>query len=81
MAWSVVETLSPTFHDHSLIVSGDAAVLYGMCGLRLRDGREIRLSSTHLFSFEMVLIINHRVEYDTLAFSQALPRRPDSLPP
>jgi transcriptional regulator with XRE-family HTH domain len=80
LAWAIIATIRPTFQDHSLIVSGAIAVLYGACGLRRPDGAEIRLSSTHLFTFDKRLIIDHRVDYDTLSFVHAMPLPPDSPP-
>jgi transcriptional regulator with XRE-family HTH domain len=80
LAWTIVKNLPPTFHNYTLLMSGDIAVLFGMCGIRLLEGREIRLSSTHLFGFEKILIRSHRVDFDTLAFSQALPARTRSPP-
>jgi transcriptional regulator with XRE-family HTH domain len=79
MAWSLAPMVPVAPHDRFLIVCEDCAVLYGKRSLRLPDEREILLSSMHLFAFAGRLIVDHRVEYDTLAFSQALqPLAPDS---
>ena len=76
LAWATAQTVPQKSEDSTLIVSGDSVVLHGRRGLRLPDGGTQWLSNIHIFTFNDGLILEQRVDYDTLGFSQAL-----GLPP
>ena len=73
---ATAQTVPQQSEDFSLIASGDSVVLHGRRGLRLPDGGSVWLSNVHIFTFNGDLILEQRVDYDTLGFSQAL-----GLPP
>lgn len=76
LAWSTAQTVPQKPADYSLITAGDTVVLHGVRGLRSANGESVWLSNIHIFRFEGDRIIDHRVEYDTLGFRQAI-----DLPP
>jgi transcriptional regulator with XRE-family HTH domain len=81
LAWSTAQTVPQRPQDYSLIVSGDTVVLHGVRGLYLPGGEAIWLTNTYIFTFQGDLIVEHRVEYDTLGFSQALHLPPTDTSP
>jgi transcriptional regulator with XRE-family HTH domain len=72
LAWATAQTVPQQPEDYSLIVSGDSVVLHGRRGVQLPDGNAQWLTNIHIFTFDGDLIIEQRVDYDTLGFSQAL---------
>lgn len=72
LAWATAQTVPQQPVDYSLIVTGDSVVLHGRRGLRSPGGGAVWLSNIHVFTFEGELILEQRVDYDTLGFSQAL---------
>jgi transcriptional regulator with XRE-family HTH domain len=76
LAWATAQTVPQQPEDYSLIVSGDSVVLHGRRGLQSPGGEAVWLSNIHVFTFEGGLIVEQRVDYDTLGFSQALGLHP-----
>ena len=72
LAWASAQTVPASPQEHSIIVSGDTVVLHARPGVRLPNGDVVWLTHTHIFTFEGKLIVEQRVDYDTLAFIQAL---------
>lgn len=72
LAWATAQTVPQQPEDYSLIVSGDSVVLHGRRGLQSPGGEAVWLSNIHVLTFEGELILEQRVDYDTLGFSQAL---------
>lgn len=76
LAWATAQTVPQQPADYSLIVSGDSVVLHGRRGLRLPNGEAVWLTNIHIFTFDGDLIVEQRVDYDTLGYSQALGLHP-----
>ena len=79
IAWSTCRTEPVPPEDFSLLASGNAIVLNGFKGVHLPNGEVVRLGCMQIFKFEGDLIIDHRVEYDTLKFAQIV-QFPAALP-
>ena len=71
-AWASVKTLPARDGDYSIVVADETVVLQGVKRICLPDGREVSLSSIHVYRFDGDLIIEMRAEYDTLAFNRLL---------
>lgn len=74
IAWKTFETEPMLNEDLSLLVSDNTVVLSGKCGVRLPDGCTEKRSFAQIFTFlpESELVVDHRVEYDTLYFARLL---------
>ncbi len=72
LAWATAQTVPQKPEEYSLIVSDDTVVMHGRRGLQVPGGEAVWLSNIHVFAFEDGLIVEQRVEYDTLGFSRAL---------
>lgn len=82
-AWDTIKTLPARDGDFSIVVVDDTAVLQGTKRICLPDGREVPLTSIHMYKFAGDRIIEMRVEYDTLAvdrLSREPPAGSDSSP-
>jgi transcriptional regulator with XRE-family HTH domain len=62
--------------DYSILVSYDTAVVQGHKGVPLPDGSISQLHYTQLLTFVGELIVDHRIEYDTLNFAVCSGIRP-----
>jgi transcriptional regulator with XRE-family HTH domain len=58
--------------DYSILVSYDTAVVQGHKGLQLPDGSISLMHYTQLVTFVGELIVDHRIEYDTLNLARLL---------
>jgi transcriptional regulator with XRE-family HTH domain len=66
--------------DYSILVSYDTAVVQGHKGVPLPDGSISQLHYTQLLTFIGELIVDHRIEYDTLNFARLLGYTPANGP-
>jgi transcriptional regulator with XRE-family HTH domain len=80
-AWRTTRTAPARPGDFSLIVTDDSVILEGEKGVWLPSGELIRLGCVQIFTFEGDLIVDHRVEYDTLKFAQLLQLPMEENPP
>jgi hypothetical protein len=58
--------------DTVLVASGPMVFVQGVKRICLPAGGQVPLSCVHIFTFRDDLILEHRVEYDTLRFFQLL---------
>jgi transcriptional regulator with XRE-family HTH domain len=74
ICWSLSETEPTLDEDCSLLVSDNTVVLIAKKGVRLSDGRTVKLWCLQVFTFlpESELVIDQRVEYDTLSVARML---------
>lgn len=72
LAWQAVPTDPVKPGDYSLVADDDTVVMHGTKSIRLPDGRQMPLSSVHVYRFTDGLIAELRVEYDTLALHRLL---------
>jgi hypothetical protein len=67
--------------EYSFLVSDQTVLMHGMMGVYLPSGELVRLWCMQTFTFERDEITEHRVEYDTLKFSQLMQWRDDDSAP
>jgi transcriptional regulator with XRE-family HTH domain len=80
IAWSTCPHEPMYDREFSLIVSDNTLILGGEKSLRRQDGHTARLWVHQIFTFreDSPLLVNHRVEFDTLAFARFLQLLPSS---
>jgi transcriptional regulator with XRE-family HTH domain len=80
ICWSTCETEPTLDGDFSLLVSDNTVILREKKGFRLPDGRTEKLWCLQIFTFlpDTELVVDQRVEYDTLNFARLfqLPSQP-----
>ena len=80
LAWKTAQTSPQHPGDCTITVSGESVFYYGLRGLHRPNGERVMLSAIHVFHFEGQKVIEHLVEYDTVAAAEILElRMPDSL--
>jgi hypothetical protein len=72
IAWASCFAVRTEPDDSSLLAIDNTVILQDMKDVYLPNGELVRLSSLQVFTFEGQLIVEHRVEYDTLKFAQFL---------
>ncbi len=75
-AWATCRTVPLDLAEISFVVGDDTVLMQGAKGVYLPRGDVVRLWSMQTFRFGGLLIVEQRVEYDTLKFAQLL-----GLPP
>lgn len=70
IAWDYCQTELLNQQDCAILVNGDTVIVQGRIRLRLRDGSLSGLHYTQTFKVTGELIVDHRVEYDTLNFAR-----------
>jgi transcriptional regulator with XRE-family HTH domain len=71
-AWDACRTDPVRREDFAIYVADDVAVLEGRKGVHLPNGEIASLRCVQLFTFDGDLVIDHRVEYDTLEFARLM---------
>jgi hypothetical protein len=79
IAWNHCNPAESNLDEFTVLANGDSVLLEGRLSVRLPGGRIERLGCLQLFKFdaESDLIIDHRVEYDTLALARLLGLLPE----
>ena len=72
IAWQTAKTAPDEAGDCSLMDCEEAVILQGYKGVYAPDGKLHKLSCVQIFKFESLLILEHHVEYDTLAMHKLL---------
>ena len=72
LAWQTVKNASIDAGYHCLMDCEEAVVLRGYVGIHAADGILYKLSYVQIFNIEDQLILEHHVEYDTLALHRLL---------
>jgi transcriptional regulator with XRE-family HTH domain len=82
IAWSTCEDNPQDNVDFNLLVSDNAVILSDKRGVRLPGGEFVRLTCLQIFTFckQSDLVLDHRVEFDTLAFARLLQFLPVDTP-
>jgi transcriptional regulator with XRE-family HTH domain len=72
IAWARCESDPVDDKDFNLLVSDDAVILNDKKGVRLPGGEFVRLMCLQIFTFSQQsdIVLDHRVEYDTLTFAR-----------
>ena len=72
IAWQTAKTAPDEAGDYRLMDCEEAVILQGYKGVNSPDGKLHKLSCVQIFKFESLLILEHHVEYDTLAMHKLL---------
>jgi transcriptional regulator with XRE-family HTH domain len=79
IAWNTCVTEPMSGGDFRLVTSDNTVILSGRVGIHLPDGLTVQLWCVQIFTFHdgSELVVDHRVEYDTLRFARLmrLPQR------